>query len=620
MYPSLQSLCSFLSLKLSKTHKKHNTTRTAHITTECVSELLSLTIMMNAPPAVNHIAELEREMDDLRHRIACRKFISGRCTAATAADEADHHFSHDRSTMPLCRHVLNPKSFCRLGEQWCRFRHSVDGVRTVREMKQWQTEWERTQNALWARYQRVRQSAANIKRKEMATRRDMARKGLVVTWDETGKTSFTRFYCNTLKRWYSEQWQTADAPVLTTTQGQTVPLSLVQVAMHSLVPLQTDDGFRLMLLPGSIHVVGEHDDDSSKMITSCTILDLDTRTRRWSTRFNSANEDALQFSFESQPHHFACHVSEHNSLYVLTENSDYMLRFNLARNDWSVVTLSGGDTPTRFNSFHRQSAVLIRRSEPIISSVADDERLVMERDEIDHCLYIVVYNALDQNHQDTDSNEPTVLFALSLLTMRWFTLPNGNTRTEEVPFDRSYCTIINKCDDDIVLFGGLGFSGHHNGIFRYNLSTQEWYRVTRDTTTNFPKLRARHVPKSGEPPDGRLCHSAIYCEQESKMIISGGKGYRRELDDVWSFDFSTLKWTRCKMLLSRRISGHCMVLLPDGRTILVHGGRQTMEERADDNACMFQELTMPHVWQGFRATMAKMSRKCIWTDVEIVLK
>ena len=79
----------------------------------------------------------------------------------------------------------------------------------------------------------------------------------------------------------------------------------------------------------------------------------------------------------------------------------------------------------------------------------------------------------------------------------------------------------------MLIFGGFCDLGRSNDIYRLHFKENRWEKLN---------------PVSSEKPCERAGHSAVV--HGDNMVIYGGKDdYDQRLNDVWSFNIPSAKWT-----------------------------------------------------------------------------
>jgi len=177
-------------------------------------------------------------------------------------------------------------------------------------------------------------------------------------------------------------------------------------------------------------------------------------------------------------------------------------------------------------------------------------------------------NLNDQNVLNHDS-----LYLLNIVSREWTrVVVNGLG-----PRDR-YLPSMTLVGSKLLVFGGLRF-----GEKAFN---DMW-------TVDLKSLNSQPLWESYEPtteirkPLPRFGHVSV--ATEDRIIIFGGQGDNHYLNDTWSFDISTRKWTelQCTGLIPSPRYGHAAVLIDD--VMYVYGG--TMCDMFFDDLTVLQLST-----------------------------
>jgi hypothetical protein len=115
------------------------------------------------------------------------------------------------------------------------------------------------------------------------------------------------------------------------------------------------------------------------------------------------------------------------------------------------------------------------------------------------------------------------------------------------------------------LFGGRDGGKDYADLWRYDLETDTWKKLTPD----------------GKSPAARFGHSAVWAEGYGLVVFAGQKGVEF-FGDLWAFDPDTGKWRELPAsgAAPKRRYGSCMIVGRDGRLWISHGF--TFAGRFDD--------------------------------------
>jgi hypothetical protein len=114
--------------------------------------------------------------------------------------------------------------------------------------------------------------------------------------------------------------------------------------------------------------------------------------------------------------------------------------------------------------------------------------------------------------------------AQSAQSLEWKNLtPGQGTMPQE---RRNGVAIYDPIDHRLVIFGGTGFNGLLNDTWAFNLNTLAW---TQLNTT-------------GNAPDPRLGHDAVYDPVGQQMVVWAGQQGSRFFNDTWTLNLRTLEW------------------------------------------------------------------------------
>lgn len=150
----------------------------------------------------------------------------------------------------------------------------------------------------------------------------------------------------------------------------------------------------------------------------------------------------------------------------------------------------------------------------------------------------------------------TPLWALDLTKLRWEPIV---ARSEVNPLTRDDHSAVAIGDQYMVIFGGFVDGGERtNETWKYVIATNRWERIT--------------WPASAPAPSARAAHSAI--ARGNEMIIFGGRDEDNEkLNDIWSFNCETSKWTKITPANPSPLPrcGHSATMYNEN-TMLIFGG------------------------------------------------
>jgi hypothetical protein len=59
-----------------------------------------------------------------------------------------------------------------------------------------------------------------------------------------------------------------------------------------------------------------------------------------------------------------------------------------------------------------------------------------------------------------------------------------------------------------------------------------------------------YIPATGTPPSQRIYSVFSYSPSQSSLVLFGGISDNTQLNDIWSFSFTALFWTRCNPMTS----------------------------------------------------------------------
>ena len=115
------------------------------------------------------------------------------------------------------------------------------------------------------------------------------------------------------------------------------------------------------------------------------------------------------------------------------------------------------------------------------------------------------------------------------------------------------------------LFGGRDGDREFDDLWRYDLTSDTWKRIS---------------PK-GATPEPRFGHNAVWVDDYGMVVFAGQRG-ADFFDDLWAFDPAAKRWRElpAKGQVPKRRYGSCMVVGPDGRLWISHGF--TFAGRFDD--------------------------------------
>jgi hypothetical protein len=157
------------------------------------------------------------------------------------------------------------------------------------------------------------------------------------------------------------------------------------------------------------------------------------------------------------------------------------------------------------------------------------------------------------------------VWALDLTDITWELLDPGTG-----PADRNeHSAILDESRRRVVVFGGKLSEGEHiyGDTWAFELDSRQWVEL--------------HSGPNGDPdfaPQGRYGHVAVLDAAGDRMLVYGGSALS-EFNDVWSFDLSTLQWTRLRTGAPGELDpqphgrhDHVAAFDPVARRIVIHGG------------------------------------------------
>lgn len=120
-------------------------------------------------------------------------------------------------------------------------------------------------------------------------------------------------------------------------------------------------------------------------------------------------------------------------------------------------------------------------------------------------------------------------------------------------------------EPSLVIFGGEDAGGTINNDIR----------IFSINSRTFEKLNV-----SGTKPSPRTFHSAIIAD--GKLIVIGGKASSAPINDIWSFDFTTKKWTQISSNIPLKGYYNSSFYNKNNNSILFYGGKDS-----DNNSSNF---------------------------------
>ncbi len=128
--------------------------------------------------------------------------------------------------------------------------------------------------------------------------------------------------------------------------------------------------------------------------------------------------------------------------------------------------------------------------------------------------------------------------------------------SSNIPGTRELIASIRDNAGNFYLFGGLGYPGsgtlgYLNDLWRYNPTTNQWTWLSGTSTINNQgNYGPLNVPSTLTTPGGRYT-PALWVDGNNTLWMFGGRGFGTPtqnglLNDLFSFNFTTLQWTWVK--------------------------------------------------------------------------
>lgn len=147
----------------------------------------------------------------------------------------------------------------------------------------------------------------------------------------------------------------------------------------------------------------------------------------------------------------------------------------------------------------------------------------------------------------------------------------------------------------VVIFGGIGASGHLNDAWAFDLLMLSWSR-----------LETR-----GAPPQPRLGHDAVYDSQARRMIVWAGQDDRSFFNDVWALELSSLTWTELSPASRPQARyGSASVFDPPERRLVTFAGFTDLSRRFQDTQAFDLDTNS---WEDLTPAGEKPEVRCLLT-------
>ena len=128
--------------------------------------------------------------------------------------------------------------------------------------------------------------------------------------------------------------------------------------------------------------------------------------------------------------------------------------------------------------------------------------------------------------------------------------------SSNIPGTRELIASIKDNNGNFYLFGGLGYPGsgtpgYLNDLWRYNPTTNQWTWLSGSASINIQGVYgSQNIPSASTAPGGRYT-PALWVDGNNTLWMFGGRGFGISaqnglLNDLFSFNFTTLQWTWVK--------------------------------------------------------------------------
>jgi hypothetical protein len=170
--------------------------------------------------------------------------------------------------------------------------------------------------------------------------------------------------------------------------------------------------------------------------------------------------------------------------------------------------------------------------------------------------------------------------------------------------------------DNVLLFGGYGFSSYLNDTWIFDLSLNSW---TQHNTTTSPSPRQYHAmaPIAGTDnillfggfdgitpfndtwiydlsdnswtnittaitPSARINHAMTTIDCTNMVVLYGGYDGNQYFRDTWIFDLSSKTWSEIQLPNQPEArAGHAMATIYNNCSVIIHGGRDSTNTYSD---------------------------------------
>ena len=125
------------------------------------------------------------------------------------------------------------------------------------------------------------------------------------------------------------------------------------------------------------------------------------------------------------------------------------------------------------------------------------------------------------------------------------TSTGGNSAGTTKPNGRSEAIAWNDNNGNFLLFGGkTDASNYFNDVWKYNVATTTWTKLSGDNTSNQPGIyNTGSITTTGSKPGSRTGHSG-WADNSGNLFVFGGEiSAGQYMSDTWRYDLLTNLWT-----------------------------------------------------------------------------